>query len=50
VEFKGLPYGGKDTAIKKFIADEKLATMVGANASAADAIDRCAYAINSLAS
>src|ERR1700693_3753490 len=33
-EFKALPYGGKDTAIKKFIADEKLATMVGENAPA----------------
>jgi len=47
-EFKALPY--KDDAIKKFIADEKLATMVGENAPAADAIDRCAYAINNLAS
>ena len=47
-EFKSLPY--KDDAIKKFIADEKLATMVGENAPAADAIDRCAYAINNLAS
>jgi hypothetical protein len=35
---RSLPYGGKDTAIKKFIADEKLATMVGENAPAADAI------------
>ena len=49
-EFKALPFGKKDTAIKKFIADEKLATMVGENAPAADAIDRCAYAINNLAS
>jgi len=48
-EFKALPYGGKDTAIKKFISDEKLATMVGENAPAADAIHRCAYAINNLA-
>jgi hypothetical protein len=47
-EFKALPY--KDDAIKKFIADEKLATMVGENAPAADAIARCAYAINNLAS
>jgi hypothetical protein len=47
-EFKALPY--KDDAIKKFIADEKLATMAGENAPAADAIDRCAYAINNLAS
>ena len=49
-EFKALPpYGEKDTAIKKFIADEKLATMVGENAPAAGAIDRCAYAISGLA-
>jgi hypothetical protein len=49
-EFKALPYGGKDAAIKKFIADEKLATMVGENAPATNAIDRCSYAINNLAS
>ena len=49
-EFKALPYGGKETVIKKFIADEKLATMVGENAPAANAIERCAYAINNLAS
>ena len=49
-EFKVLPFGGKDNAIKKFIADEKLATMVGENTPAANAIDRCAYAINNLAS
>jgi hypothetical protein len=49
-EFKALPYGGRDTAIKKFIADENLATMVGENAPAASAIDRCAYAINNLVS
>ena len=47
-EFNALPYGGKDTAIKRFITDEELATMVGESAPAADAIDRCAYAINNL--
>jgi hypothetical protein len=47
-EFKALPYGEKDTAIEKFITDEKLATMVGENAPAAGAIDRCAYAISGL--
>ncbi len=49
-EFKALPYGGKETVIKKFITDENLATMVGENAPAAGAIDRCAYAINNLVS
>jgi hypothetical protein len=36
------------TAIKKLIADEKLATMVGEDVPAAGAIDRCVYAISSL--
>jgi hypothetical protein len=49
-ELKALPYGGKETAIKKLITDENLATMVGENAPAPGAIDRCAYAINSLVS
>jgi hypothetical protein len=49
-EFKALSYGGKDTAIKRFIAEEGLATMAGENAPAASAIDRCAYAINNLVS
>ena len=48
-ELKALPYGGKDTAIKKLVADEKLATMVGEDAPAANAIDRCVYAISNLA-
>ena len=47
-EFKALPYGEKDTAIGKLITDEKLATMVGENAPAAGAIDRCAYAMSGL--
>jgi hypothetical protein len=45
-EFKALPY--RDDAIKKFIADEKLATMVGENVPAAGAIERCAWAIGGL--
>ena len=49
-ELKALPpYGEKDTAIKKLIADEKLATMVGEDVPAAGAVDRCVYAISSLA-
>jgi hypothetical protein len=48
-EFKAISYD-KAAAIKKFIADESLATMVGESAPAAGAIDRCAYAINGLVS
>jgi hypothetical protein len=46
-EFRAISYD-RATVIKKFIADEKLATMVGENAPAAGAIDRCAYAISGL--
>ena len=48
-EFRAISYD-RATAIKHFIADEKLATMVGENAPAAGAIDRCAYAIGGLVS
>jgi hypothetical protein len=48
-EFKVLSYGDKDTAIKKFVAGEKLATMLGEEAPAPGAIDSCADAISSLA-
>ena len=48
-EFRAISYD-RATAIKHFIADEKLATMVGENAPAPGAIDRCAYAINGLVS
>jgi hypothetical protein len=48
-EFRAISYD-RATAIKHFIADEKLATMVGENAPAAGAVDRCAYAINGLVS
>ena len=48
-EFRAISYD-RATAIKRFIADEKLATMVGENAPAPGAIDRCAYAINGLVS
>jgi hypothetical protein len=48
-EFEVSPFGEKDTAIKKFIADEELATIAGENVPAPGAIDRCAYAIGSLA-
>jgi hypothetical protein len=48
-EFRAISYD-RATAIKRFIADKKLATMVGENAPAPGAIDRCAYAINGLVS
>ena len=41
-EFKALRYGEKDTAVKKFITEEKLATMLGEDAPASGAIDKCA--------
>lgn len=47
-EFKALSYGDKDTAIKKFVTDEKLATMPGEAAPAPGAIDKCAEAIGDL--
>jgi hypothetical protein len=43
--FKALSYGEKDTAIKKFVTDEKLATMLGEAAPAPGAVDKCADAI-----
>ena len=47
-EFKALSYGDKDTAIKKFITEQKLATMLGEDAPVAGAIDNCADAISAL--
>ena len=48
-EFKALSYSDKGTAIKKFVADEKMATMLGEDAPAPGAIDKCADAISDLA-
>ena len=48
-EFKALSYSDKGTAIKKFVADEKLATMLGEDAPAPGAVDKCADAISELA-
>ena len=48
-EFKTLSYGDKGTATKKFVADEKLATMLGEDAPAPGAVDKCADAISDLA-
>ena len=47
-EFKALSYSDKDTAIKKFVNDEKLATMLGEDAPAPGAVDKCADAISDL--
>jgi hypothetical protein len=47
-EFKALSYGERDTAINKFVTEEKLATMLGEDAPAPGAIDKCADAISSL--
>ena len=47
-EFKALSYSDKNTAIKKFVTDEKLATMQGEDAPAPGAVDKCADAISDL--
>ena len=44
-EFKALSYGERDSAVKKFLTEEKLATMLGEDAPAPGAIDKCADAI-----
>ena len=44
-EFKALSYGDKDTAIRKFVTEEGLATMLGEDTPAAGAVDKCADAI-----
>ena len=46
--FKALSYGERDTAINKFVTEEKLATMLGEDAPAPGAIDRCADEISGL--
>jgi hypothetical protein len=47
-EFKTLSYGDKDTAIRKFVAEEGLATMLGEDTPVAGAVDKCADAIKRL--
>src|SRR6266508_1267854 len=44
-EFKALSYGDKDPAIRKFVEQEGLATMLGEDAPVAGAVDKCADAI-----
>ena len=44
-EFRGLSWGVRNDAIRKFITQEGLATMLGEDAPAPGAIDRCTDAI-----
>jgi hypothetical protein len=44
-EFKALPYAERDPAIRKLVADEGLATMLGQHAPAEGAVNQCADAI-----
>jgi hypothetical protein len=44
-EFKALSWGQRDTAIRQFVTEEGLATMLGEDAPAPGAIDKCADAI-----
>jgi hypothetical protein len=47
-EFKALSYGERDTAINKFVTEEKLATMLGEDAPTPGAVDKCTDAISGL--
>jgi hypothetical protein len=47
-EFKALSYSEREAAIRKFVADEKLATMLGEDVPAQGAVDKCADAISDL--
>jgi hypothetical protein len=44
-EFKALPYAERDPAVRKLVADEGLATMLGEEAPAEGAVNQCADAI-----
>ena len=44
-----LSYGDKDTTIRKFVTDQKLATMLGEDAPAVGAEEVCADAVKRLA-
>jgi hypothetical protein len=48
-EFKALQFTQRDAAIRKLVTDEGLATMLGEDAPAEGAVDRCADAIRSTA-
>jgi hypothetical protein len=47
-EFKALSYSDRDAAIRKFVADEKLATMPGEGVPAQGSVEQCADAISNL--
>ena len=49
-EFKPLSYSDKDTAIRKFVEQEGLATMLGEDAPVAGAVEKCATAIKQISS
>jgi hypothetical protein len=49
-EFKALSYSDKDTAIRKFIEQEGLATMLGEDAPVEGAVKKCADAIKGVSS
>jgi hypothetical protein len=44
-EFKALPWSDRDTAIRKFVTDEGIATMLGEDEPVSGAVDKCADAI-----
>jgi hypothetical protein len=48
-EFRELSYGDSDPTIRKFVADEKLATMQGQDVPAQGAVEKCADAISASA-
>lgn len=48
-EFKVLSYNDKDTAIRKFVTEQGLATMLGEEAPVEGAVNKCADAIKRLA-
>jgi hypothetical protein len=48
-EFKALSWNEKDAAVRKFVTEEKLATMLGEDVPAPGAIDGCVDAIKNVA-
>lgn len=44
-EFKALSFGDRNAAVRKFVTEHKLATMLGEDAPASGAIDKCTDAI-----
>jgi hypothetical protein len=46
-EFKALSWTARDDAVRKFVTEEKLATMLGEDVPTPGAIDKCVDAIKS---